>query len=208
MMRRVRDAQGDAARAWALLASLPEQVARLAPNGDLVQVIGPANRAPGVALLPSGAFKRNVREVLPPEEAAQLLDAAREAKQRNQPVIASIRVINGDAERRYEARLLPLEDDLLLTLLDRTAEEHAKTQREPDNVSPRLRRRNPYDLTFREASVLELMAEGASDKEIAARLGVSVFTVNKHVSKVLHKMGAASRTEASMRAVRESLVNR
>jgi DNA-binding NarL/FixJ family response regulator/PAS domain-containing protein len=208
IMRRVRDAQIDSARAWTLLANLPEQVARLAPNGDLVQVIGPAQRAPGVALLPSGAFKRNVREVLPPEEAAQLLDAAREAMQRNQTVITTLRIINHDAERLYDVRLLPQDQEVLLTLLDRTAEQHAKTQREPDSVSPRLRRRNPYDLTFREASVLELMADGASDKEIAQRLGVSVFTVNKHVSKVLHKMGAASRTEASMRAMREALVTR
>lgn len=65
---------------------------------------------------------------------------------------------------------------------------------------------NPYDLTFRQLSVLHLVAEGMSDKEIGLRLGISPLTVNTHVSRALRKMGAASRTEAGVRAVREGLI--
>ena len=61
-------------------------------------------------------------------------------------------------------------------------------------------------MTFREVAVLEFIARGSSDKEIARELGVSVFTVNKHVSKILHKMNASSRTEAGIRVLKEELL--
>ena len=210
LTRRERNARDDSARTRTLLENLPEQVARLRLNGDVLQVIGPARGAPTVALLPNGSFKRNVRDVLPADEAQQLLEAIREASESNSLVVTMLHIMQQDRERQYEVHVLPLDGDVLVTLLDRTAEQRARRKLPGDGeeISPRLRRRNPYDLTFREASVLELMSNGASDKEIAAQLGVSVFTVNKHVSKILHKMGAVSRTEASIRAIRESLISR
>jgi DNA-binding NarL/FixJ family response regulator len=51
-------------------------------------------------------------------------------------------------------------------------------------------------LTARETVVLRLMASGLSNKEIASRLDISEHTVKFHVSSVLAKLGAASRTEA------------
>ena len=53
--------------------------------------------------------------------------------------------------------------------------------------------------------MLHLVAEGAADKQIAESLGISIYTVNKHVGNILGKMGAASRTEAGVRAIREGL---
>jgi len=44
--------------------------------------------------------------------------------------------------------------------------------------------------------VLELVAEGATNADIAARLGLSVRTVDHHVSAILSKLGARSRREA------------
>jgi DNA-binding NarL/FixJ family response regulator len=55
-------------------------------------------------------------------------------------------------------------------------------------------------LTAREADVLELLAVGRRNMEIAAELSVSVNTVEFHVRHVLAKLGARSRTEAAMRA--------
>ena len=63
-----------------------------------------------------------------------------------------------------------------------------------------------YGLTFRELTVLHLVATGSSDKDIAVKLGISPLTVSKHVANILTKMGAASRSEASARAVRQSLL--
>ncbi len=62
------------------------------------------------------------------------------------------------------------------------------------------------DLTEREREVLALMAEGLSNGQIASRLFVSDSTVKFHVSSVLRKLGAASRTEAVSVAMREKLV--
>lgn len=62
------------------------------------------------------------------------------------------------------------------------------------------------DMTDREKETLALMVEGLSNNEIAARLVVSQSTVKFHVSNVLSKLGAASRTEAVALAVKFKLV--
>lgn len=63
------------------------------------------------------------------------------------------------------------------------------------------------ELTDREAQVIELLAEGMSNKLIASRLGISDHTAKFHVTGVMSKLGAASRTEAVVEAVRRGLVN-
>lgn len=73
-------------------------------------------------------------------------------------------------------------------------------------VEQQLARRNLYGLTFRELTVLHLVAAGKADKEVAHELGISCQTVHKHVGNILHKLHAASRTEASVRALREGLL--
>jgi DNA-binding NarL/FixJ family response regulator len=54
------------------------------------------------------------------------------------------------------------------------------------------------DLTARE--VLALLADGASNKQIARTLGVSLKTVQNHVSRILDKLQATDRTQAALRA--------
>jgi two-component system, NarL family, response regulator LiaR len=62
------------------------------------------------------------------------------------------------------------------------------------------------DLTEREREVLALMAEGLSNAQIASRLYVSDSTVKFHVSSVLRKLDASSRTEAVAFAIQNGLV--
>lgn len=63
---------------------------------------------------------------------------------------------------------------------------------------PRARTRaHPAGLTPREAEVLQLVAEGLQDGEIAARLYLSPRTVSHHVSAILGKLGVRTRTEAA-----------
>jgi two-component system nitrate/nitrite response regulator NarL len=57
------------------------------------------------------------------------------------------------------------------------------------------------DLTAREREVLGCLAEGMSNKQIARALGISVRTVTVHVSNLLRKTGASSRTEAVVRSL-------
>lgn len=57
-------------------------------------------------------------------------------------------------------------------------------------------------LTPREQEVLALMAEGASNKIIARRLGISVHTAKFHVGQVIDKLDAVGRTDAVAQAAR------
>jgi DNA-binding NarL/FixJ family response regulator len=61
-------------------------------------------------------------------------------------------------------------------------------------------------LTARESEVLTMLAEGAANKEIAARLNISEHTAKFHVSSILAKLGATTRTEAVSRGVRQGLI--
>jgi DNA-binding NarL/FixJ family response regulator len=61
-------------------------------------------------------------------------------------------------------------------------------------------------LTTREQEVLELVAEGLSNKAMAAALGISDQTVKFHVASLSGKLGAANRTDAVRRAVRRGLI--
>ncbi|MDQ3703587.1 MAG: LuxR C-terminal-related transcriptional regulator, partial [Chloroflexota bacterium] len=63
----------------------------------------------------------------------------------------------------------------------------------------------PFDLTPREAEVIRLLAQAASDAEIARQLIVSVRTVNRHVANILGKTEAPNRTAAAALAHRSGL---
>jgi len=60
-------------------------------------------------------------------------------------------------------------------------------------------------LTKREISVLQLLAQGKSNKDIAQTLSISEQTVKTHVAHVLGKLGVSSRTQAALIAVRSGL---
>jgi DNA-binding NarL/FixJ family response regulator len=62
------------------------------------------------------------------------------------------------------------------------------------------------NLTPRETETLEMLSEGLSNKQIAARLNISEHTVKFHVNSVLGKLDAATRTEAVMRGIRSGLL--
>ncbi|RZU48625.1 AAA ATPase-like protein [Krasilnikovia cinnamomea] len=66
----------------------------------------------------------------------------------------------------------------------------------------------PKELTAREREVLGCLAEGMSNKQIARALEISVRTVTVHVSNLLRKTGASSRTEVALRAVRAGTPDR
>ncbi len=61
-------------------------------------------------------------------------------------------------------------------------------------------------LTSRELEVLDLVAEGLSNKLIAHSLSISEHTVKTHVASIFAKLGASTRTEAVSRAIRRGLL--
>jgi DNA-binding CsgD family transcriptional regulator len=62
-------------------------------------------------------------------------------------------------------------------------------------------------LTPRELEVLALLAEGASNKMIARRLGISVHTAKFHVGSLLDKLDAIGRTDAVTHAARRGVIH-
>ena len=79
----------------------------------------------------------------------------------------------------------------------------AGSQREQDRET----RRAIESLTLREREVLQLLAEGLSDKEIAERLYVGSGTVRTHVVNIFAKLGVHSRLQALVFAARNGLVD-
>jgi DNA-binding NarL/FixJ family response regulator len=61
-------------------------------------------------------------------------------------------------------------------------------------------------LTPRELEVFEMLAEGFSNKKIAAKLNISEHTAKFHVNSILGKLHAGTRTEAVMRGVRRGIL--
>jgi two-component system nitrate/nitrite response regulator NarL len=78
-------------------------------------------------------------------------------------------------------------------------------------LAPRLLRQRPATpalaepLTPRELEVLDLLAQGLSNKQIAGRLAISEHTAKFHVNAIVGKLGAQSRTDAAVRAARLGL---
>jgi NarL family two-component system response regulator YdfI len=62
------------------------------------------------------------------------------------------------------------------------------------------------DLTPREVEVLRMLAEGLGNREMASRLGISDHTVKFHISSILDKLGASTRTEAVTMGIRMGII--
>jgi DNA-binding NarL/FixJ family response regulator len=100
-------------------------------------------------------------------------------------------VVHGEYETLREARAAGTDADAILIAAPRSVRDEARA----------------IDaLTGRESEVLELLAEGLSNKAIAARLGISDQTVKFHVASIGGKLGAANRTDAVRLAVRRGLI--
>jgi DNA-binding NarL/FixJ family response regulator len=85
----------------------------------------------------------------------------------------------------------------------------------PEEISPILRISNPAPnplpelpepLTPREQEVLQMLAGGIGNKQIASRLSISEHTVKFHVTSIFGKLGVSSRTEAVSAGIRHGLV--
>jgi DNA-binding NarL/FixJ family response regulator len=102
-----------------------------------------------------------------------------------------------DATRRLgEGETLLSEDELiaLLRLAGQNREEEVEARASIEQITPR------------EKEVLQMLAEGLSNKEIAAKLHMSVDTERTHMMNILNKMGVHSRLQALVFAARYGLV--
>jgi two-component system, NarL family, response regulator len=93
-------------------------------------------------------------------------------------------------------------------LVDALRRVHAGGRFVPSPVSRALASRTPSsDLSSRERDVLQLLARGESNKEIATHLGITEATVKCHVSVILMRLQVADRTQAVLAALQRGLVH-
>ncbi len=77
----------------------------------------------------------------------------------------------------------------------------------PDEIACQLETDPPIpELTPRQRDILASMVRRLTDRDIARQLGIRQDGVNDHVSAILHKLGAANRTEAAAIALRKHLL--
>ena len=118
-------------------------------------------------------------------------------------------ILVGPASRR--ARLRALLTDDIEVVAEATTVSEARRIGAVDGylVAPSATRDNDLlvePLTARELEVLAHLADGLSNKAIAARLGVSDETVKFHLSAIFGKLGASNRTDAVRQALRKGLI--
>lgn len=78
----------------------------------------------------------------------------------------------------------------------------------PASIANKLEQRSEKDdLTPREMEVLQLLAEGCSNKEIVERLGISLPTVKLHIINLREKLKAADRTQAVVHAFKQGIIH-
>jgi len=166
-----------------LAESSSEEVVELAATTDGAEAAGPTV----VALIPNwrqglvaSLLRSGVSAVLPNTATGEEIIAAVEA------ALAGLVVLPRDALEIFEET--PAAQDAI--------PESTALDREPLTET----------LTPRERQVLGMMAEGLGNKEIAWRLQISEHTVKFHVSSILAKLNASSRTEAVAQGLRTGLI--
>jgi DNA-binding NarL/FixJ family response regulator len=99
-----------------------------------------------------------------------------------------------DAMRRHEAFFTP---SAAITVLDGYLKRSVRS-----GPKPLL-----HELTPREREVLQLLAEGKANKEVASLLGISIYTVETHRSNIMHKLNLHSVSELTRYAIRNHLLS-
>jgi DNA-binding NarL/FixJ family response regulator len=93
------------------------------------------------------------------------------------------------------------------TFLDPSVAGKVMVQAATSSAVAEERRAPAIDLTEREVEILNLLAQGLSNPEIAERLHLAPGTVRNYVSSILAKLGVSDRTQAAVLAVRWGLVD-
>jgi len=169
-------------------AAVVESLVRaIAPERGVVVLLGDVAPTRG---LRTGDMSRRITGMVRDAEAAGLAFSALRRDAPVEEIVAGVTAVYGGLvalDRRLAGELLAVRERLPLP-----AAETAAVSGEP--------------LTARELEVLQLMAQGLPNKTIALRLHISEHTAKFHVSSILMKLGAASRTEAVTIAARQGLL--
>lgn len=191
-----------AARIEAMLRSQPGLRVTVSGPGELAHRLD--DHAPAVVVLALGSAETTaaleVLRGLPSVEAAVLLSSDPAGAWTVQARRSGVRaVLRSDATAEELATAIAAAKAGLVVVHP----DALKSSVEARAAEPRG---GATTLTPRELEILEMMAEGMSNRTIANRLGISSQTVKFHVASILAKLGAGSRTEAVTFGVRHGLI--
>ncbi len=180
----------------AILAAVPDMMFRIDRDGRYLEYKPAKGLEPYVA--PEALLGHTMQEVLPKDVADEGLRLIRAALDTGEDQLYEYQLLEDAGLTNYEARMVSLGQDdalVIVRLISRASDREAKSGQHEE-----------YALTKRELSVLQAVASGLTDKAVAQQLSISPLTVRKHVASIRKKMGAQSRTEASVRALKAGLV--
>jgi ATP/maltotriose-dependent transcriptional regulator MalT len=187
VLARLLLAQGAPERALSLLARVGELAKAQGRTGSLVEVRALEAKALEAAGQPEAAVEATAEALSLAEPDGYVRVFADEG-----PVMAGLlRKVGARVRRRYGSTGQDDRIDYVRRLLGAFAMKSIRTGTSPRHVPGVIEQ-----LTGRELEVLQLLAMGRSNQQIARQLVVTVETVKKHVSHILEKLGVASRTEA------------
>ncbi len=187
--------RGESSRVF--LDALPDMMFRLDGEGRYLDFKPARDLQPFVP--PEQFLGRTIGEVLPAGVARAAMAHVERALETGETQTYAYHLDMPDGEHAYEARIVPLgRNDVLAIVRDVTAQ--------PPASAASKAVANDYGLTARELAVLRLVTIGMTDKEVAHRLEISVMTARNHTASIRRKMDAVSRTEASVKAIREGIV--
>ena len=175
--------------------------------------------SPGYAiqpLMPPELFiGRTVFDVMPVEVARASMEAIQTALATQELQVIDYELWEGDAFRQYQCRIAVAGSAEVVALVrDKSADSFHLARQERLQERERIEARaeealsgdNRYSLSFREFTVLDLMAQGMDDRDIARRLGLSRTRISRLVASILRKMTVHSRTEAAVLAIKRDLI--
>jgi DNA-binding NarL/FixJ family response regulator len=138
-----------------------------------------------------------------PMSGVEAITAIRAIEPRSRFIVVT--TYDGDEDRAqgYVIKGMPYQ-----TLVDALLRVHGGGRFLPPPVARALASRVPdSDLSAREQEVLQLMAGGNSNKQIASVLGITEATVKSHVSTILQRLDVDDRTQAVVTALQRGLVH-
>ena len=175
-------------------AAAAVELAQIAETAGTDPMVGAARRAEGLTRAAAGD-RETARDAL--DDAVQLLSRAGLPFEAARARIDLARVLRA-AGRRDDAFREATRAVQLFAELGAAGEERL--------ARALLTARDRGDLTSREREVLQLVAAGRTNAEIAAHLVLSEHTVHRHVANILAKLGASSRAAAAARAAADGLI--
>ena len=205
-------------RMRAIASAIADVVVVVDEDGLFLEVLAPTRGEGFLGLPPPEDVRgRRIQEFLPHDQAERALELVRQTVSTGRPGHGDLLLDLPQGPTWLSARSAPLSlgDGRVVAvvhILDiserKRLEDELQRLREETEAEAEegVKRASEYGLTFREITVLSLIARGKSDKEIAVLLGLSPFTVNKHSSNLVRKLGARSRSQAAARAVREGII--